>query len=50
MTAGLGLFLAREILAITGITLSETGTSGSGARFEIRCPEQVIRSHSTVPA
>lgn len=49
MSTGLGLFLAREILAITGITLSETGASGSGARFEIRCPEQVIRSHNTVP-
>ncbi|MFA6332511.1 MAG: PAS domain-containing sensor histidine kinase, partial [Methanoregula sp.] len=32
---GLGLFLVREILAITGITISETGTPGKGARFEL---------------
>jgi DNA-binding response OmpR family regulator len=48
MSTGLGLFLAREILAITGITLHETGISGTGARFEIRCPENVIRIHQTV--
>lgn len=50
MTMGLGLFLAREILAITGITLYETGTSGSGARFEIRCPEQVVRNNDPASA
>jgi CheY-like chemotaxis protein len=43
MSNGLGLFLAREILAITAITLRETGTGGSGARFEIHCPEGTIR-------
>ena len=32
---GLGLFLAREILSITGITISEAGEPGKGARFEI---------------
>ena len=32
---GLGLFLAREILEITGMTLRETGVTGEGARFEI---------------
>ncbi|MCA1917279.1 PAS domain S-box protein, partial [Methanospirillum hungatei] len=32
---GLGLFLAREILAITGLTIRETGMPGKGARFEI---------------
>jgi len=32
---GLGLFLSREILAITGITIRETGEPGKGARFEI---------------
>ena len=36
---GLGLFLAREILAITGISISETGVPGKGARFEITVPE-----------
>ncbi len=35
---GLGLFLSREILAITGITILETGEYGKGARFEIRVP------------
>lgn len=43
LNTGLGLFLAREILAITGITITETGVSGKGARFEIRCPPNVIR-------
>ncbi|MFA4875790.1 MAG: PAS domain S-box protein [Methanoregula sp.] len=32
---GMGLFLAREILSITGITIRETGEPGKGARFEI---------------
>ncbi|WP_066958150.1 ATP-binding response regulator [Methanoculleus thermophilus] len=42
MNTGLGLFLAREILAITGITIRETGTPGVGARFELLCPGEVI--------
>lgn len=33
---GMGLFLCREILAITGLTIIETGDEQSGARFEIR--------------
>ena len=36
---GLGLFLVREILDITGISISETGTEGNGARFEITVPD-----------
>jgi PAS domain S-box-containing protein len=36
---GIGLFLAREILSITGITIHETGNPGTGARFEIRVPK-----------
>jgi len=36
---GLGLFLAREILAITGITITETGEPGNGARFEMHIPK-----------
>nr|WP_319537929.1 HAMP domain-containing sensor histidine kinase [uncultured Methanospirillum sp.] len=36
--SGLGLFLIREILAITGMSITETGTYGSGARFEIHVP------------
>jgi PAS domain S-box-containing protein len=35
---GFGLFFAKEILSITGITIRETGQEGSGARFEIMVP------------
>jgi PAS domain S-box-containing protein len=35
---GLGLFLSREILAITRITIREAGETGCGARFEIHVP------------
>jgi signal transduction histidine kinase len=35
---GLGLFLIREILSITGITITEIGEFGVGVRFEIRVP------------
>jgi PAS domain S-box-containing protein len=35
---GLGLFLSREILSITGISVTEIGTWGEGARFEIVVP------------
>ena len=40
---GLGLFLSREILSITGISISETGEPGRGARFEIAVPEGAWR-------
>ena len=40
---GLGLFLSREILGLTGITIRETGTSGKGARFELMVPEGAFR-------
>ncbi|MDO9550206.1 MAG: PAS domain S-box protein, partial [Methanoregula sp.] len=40
---GLGLFLVREILSITGITIKETGIYGQGARFEIFVPEGKYR-------
>jgi len=40
---GLGLFLVREILGITGITIRETGTPGKGAIFEISVPRGVYR-------
>ena len=36
---GYGLFLASDILAVTGITITETGTYGTGARFEITVPK-----------
>jgi PAS domain S-box-containing protein len=35
---GLGLYLTREILSITGITITETGIPGKGARFEMMIP------------
>lgn len=35
---GMGLFLVREILSITGITIRECGTAGKGARFELIVP------------
>lgn len=40
---GYGLFLAREILRMTGMRLSETGVPGKGARFEIAVPEDKHR-------
>jgi PAS domain S-box-containing protein len=43
---GLGLFLSREILAITGIGITENGTAGRGARFEIRVPKGGFRNRS----
>jgi signal transduction histidine kinase len=36
---GLGLFLIREILSITKITIRETGDYGKGARFEMLIPK-----------
>lgn len=47
--AGLGLFLTREILGITGISIRETGEPGRGARFEMTVPEGVYRSESGEP-
>jgi signal transduction histidine kinase len=40
---GLGLFLSREILSITGLSIQETGVYGQGARFEILVPEGKFR-------
>ncbi len=36
---GMGLFLIREILSLTGITIRENGEPGKGARFEIIIPK-----------
>jgi PAS domain S-box-containing protein len=36
---GLGLFLSREILAITGLSIHENGSPGMGVRFEIVVPK-----------
>lgn len=40
---GYGLFLVREILAITGIVIHETGRYGNGARFEVTVPRGGFR-------
>jgi PAS domain S-box-containing protein len=43
MNTGLGLFLSREILSITEITITENGVPGKGARFEITVPNGMYR-------
>ena len=40
---GLGLFLVREILLITDVTIRENGVPGTGARFEITVPPCAFR-------
>lgn len=40
---GIGLFIAREILSITGLSIRECGTCGEGARFEIFIPAGKFR-------
>jgi len=40
---GLGLFLAKEILSMTNFSISERGTPGKGARFEIVIPRGMWR-------
>lgn len=41
---GLGLFLSREILAITGILIEEKGEPGHGARFVMTIPMGGLRA------
>lgn len=40
---GLGLFLSREILSITGITITENGEPGKGAKFVMVVPRGEYR-------
>jgi len=40
---GFGLYLSREILEITGISIRETGTPGKGVQFEIMVPTEYCR-------
>jgi len=47
---GLGLFLVREILAITGMTIRENGVPGRGARFEIAIPQGRFRFGEGTPS
>jgi signal transduction histidine kinase len=44
---GLGMFLSREILAITDFSILENGAFGNGVRFEIRVPPG---KHRVAPA
>jgi len=44
---GLGLFLSREILSITNISIKEAGEFQHGARFEINVPKGVYRFSRT---
>ena len=38
-----GLFFSREVLAITGLSIRETGEPGKGVRFEILVPDGLFR-------
>jgi PAS domain S-box-containing protein len=41
---GFGLFLIKEILDITGMTITENGIPGKGARFQIEMPRNCYRA------
>ena len=43
---GFGLYLAREVLSITGISISEVGKPGNGAEFVIIVPSGLFRISS----
>lgn len=40
---GLGMFMSREILSFSGMSIHETGETGVGARFEIAIPNDRYR-------
>ena len=44
---GLDMYLAREILSLTGIGIRETGVYGQGARFELHVPKGAYRFTAT---
>jgi hypothetical protein len=46
---GYGLYLAREILAIAGLSIRETGDPGKGARFDIHVPRGRYLIHPSCP-
>lgn len=46
---GWGLFLAREILMATGMTITETGEPNHGVRFEIILPPGSFRHDGGIP-
>lgn len=41
--SGLGMYFIREILLLTGISISECGTPGIGAKFQITVPKRMYR-------
>ncbi|HUU74870.1 MAG TPA: GNAT family N-acetyltransferase [Methanoregulaceae archaeon] len=41
--SGLGLFICRQIISVTGMTIREDGKEGEGARFVIHVPENNYR-------
>jgi signal transduction histidine kinase len=41
---GFGLYLVREILGYTGLTITETGEPGHGVKFEILVPKGKFRN------
>ena len=45
---GFGLFLALEILQITGLSITETGEPGRGAKFDILVPEGLYPVRSVI--
>lgn len=45
--SGLGLFICRQVTAVTGMTMEETGQEGKGARFVIHVPEENYRIEGT---
>jgi signal transduction histidine kinase/GNAT superfamily N-acetyltransferase len=45
--AGIGLFICRQIVEVTGMTIRETGIEGKGARFVIHVPAGGYRIEGT---
>ncbi len=45
--SGLGLFICRQIVSVTGMTITEIGKEGSGACFVIRVPGESYRVEGT---
>jgi signal transduction histidine kinase len=44
-----GLFFARDILAVTGITITSVNEPGKGARFEMHIPEARFQNEGGLP-
>ncbi|MCQ8893088.1 MAG: ATP-binding protein [Methanolinea sp.] len=47
--AGLGLFICRQILDVTGIIITEKGEEGQGAVFVLAIPQECYRIEGTGP-